>query len=203
MAAAAVGLLNDITHFSQERITNMKKLVTIVALAALTAGCSSTENANVASSNGNTAVVVNNNSNMANANMANANSNMGANSNRRTYNANISEADYEKDKARYGSEAKEAGDTIGSGLKDGWLWTKTKGALAGVDDLRDSTINVDVDNGVITLRGNVASAAQKAAAMKAANGIEGKTSVKDMLKIAADGATSNANSKAHNGNANH
>jgi hypothetical protein len=181
----------------------MKKLATLIALAALAAGCTSTDNANTATTaNGNTAVVVNNNSNMAaNSNMA-GNANMTANANtRRTYNANITEADYDRDKDRYTGEAKEAGDTIGSGLKDGWLWTKTKGSLAGVDDLRDSTINVDVEDGVITLRGTVANAAQKAAAMKAANGIEGKKSVKDMLKVAADGAA-NTNG-AHNGNANH
>jgi hypothetical protein len=178
----------------------MKKLATLIALAALAAGCSSTTNTNTAT-NGNNAVVVNNNAN--NANAANTNT---ANANRRTYNANISEADYEREKARYTGEAKEAGDTIGSGLKDGWLWTKTKGSLAAVDDLRDSTINVDVENGVITLRGTVASPAQKAAALKAANGIEGKTSVKDMLKVSADGAgAANANNTkaGGHGNANH
>lgn len=181
----------------------MKKLAILVALAALAAGCSSTDNANSAA-NGNRAVVGNAN-NANNANTANANNANTANTNRRTYNANISEADYERDKARYSTEAREAGDTIGSGLKDGWLWTKTKGSLAAVDDLRDSTINVDVDNGVITLRGTVANAAQKAAAVKAANAIEGKTSVKDQLKVAADGgaANANANGAAHNANAKH
>jgi len=180
----------------------MKKLLTLIALAVLAAGCSATDNTNSAA-NGNRAVVVNNNNaNAANANTANANT---ANTNRRDYNANISEADYDRDKDRYGREAKEAGDTIGSGLKDGYLWVKTKGSLATVDDLRDSTINVDVNDGVITLRGNVASPAQKAAAVKAANAIDGKKSVKDELKVAADGAgAANANSKtgAH-GNANH
>jgi hypothetical protein len=181
----------------------MKKLATLIALAALAAGCSSTGNTNSAA-NGNSAVVNSNANNANNANAANANT---ANANRRTYNANISEADYEREKARYTGEAKEAGDTIGSGLKDGWLWTKTKGSLAAVDDLRDSTINVDVENGVITLRGTVANAAQKAAAMKAANGIEGKTSVKDMLKVSADGAGAAANANntkaGGHGNANH
>jgi hypothetical protein len=174
----------------------MKKLATLIALAALAAGCTATDNsnANLAARNGNAAIVVNNNSNAANANVA-------TNTNRRAYNANISEADYEREKARYSTEAKEAGDTIGSGLKDGWLWTKTKGSLAAVDDLRDSTINVDVEDGVITLRGTVANAAQKAAAVKTANGIEGKKSVRDQLKVAADGAA-NAN-KAHNDNAKH
>jgi hypothetical protein len=183
----------------------MKKLATLIALVGLAAGCSTTDNTNHAA-NSNTAVVVNNNANNANL-AANANT---ANANRHTYNANISEADYERDKARYSGEAKNAGETIGSGLKDGYLWVKTKGSLAAVDDLRDSTINVDVDNGVITLRGNVANAAQKAAAVKAANGIDGKKSVVDKLQIKADGAA-NANNNANNtkagtgahGNANH
>ncbi|HKP72681.1 MAG TPA: BON domain-containing protein [Pyrinomonadaceae bacterium] len=186
----------------------MKKLAALVALAALAAGCSTTDNGNTPAANSNTGVVVNNNGN-ANANtVANLNANANANSTRGNYNANISEADYEREKDRYGREAKGAGETIGTGLKDGYLWVKTKGALAAVDDLRDSTINVDVDNGVITLRGNVASAAQKAAAVKTANGIDGKKSVKDQLQIKADGSGANANANkaaaggAH-GNANH
>ncbi len=102
----------------------MKKLATLIALAALAAGCTATDNTNMATRNGNAAIVVNNNANVANTNTtANANT-------RRAYNANISEDEYNKDKARYTGEAKESGDTIGSGLKDGWLWTKTKGSLS-------------------------------------------------------------------------
>lgn len=187
----------------------MKKLAILVTLAALAAGCSSTTNTNTATHNDNTAAVVNNNANNANAN-ANTNANA-ANTGRRDYNANITEADYNRDKERYGREAKETGETIGSGLKDGYLWVKTKGTLAAVDDLRDSTINVDVNDGVIVLRGNVANAQQKAAAVKAANGIDGKKSVKDELQIRADGAggtgggaanSNNTKTGAH-GNANH
>lgn len=184
----------------------MKKLATLIALAALAAGCSSTTTTNTnTAANDNKATVVNNNAN--NANLAgNANS-AAANTNDNDYNANITEADYEKNKDRYATKAKDAGDTVGSGLKDGYLHVKTKGALFAVDDLRDSTINVDVDNGVITLRGTVANAAQKAAAMKAANGIDGKKSVVDKLQIRADGAgatnANNANANKAHGNANH
>ncbi len=181
----------------------MKKLAILITLAALAAGCSSTDNANTATRNGNTATV-NNNANNTNT-AANTNANA-ANTGRRDYNANITEADYNREKERYGREAKEAGETIGSGLKDGYLWVKTKGALAAVDDLRDSTINVDVNDGVIVLRGNVANAQQKAAAVKAANGIDGKKSVKDELKVAADGAGNANNTKSGaggHGNANH
>lgn len=176
----------------------MKKLATLIALAALAAGCAATDNAN--HGNSNTAVVVNNNAN--NANLAGNANRAAANTNDNDYNANITEADYEKNKDRYATKAKDAGDTIGSGLKDGYLHVKTKGALFAVDDLRDSTINVDVDNGVITLRGTVASAAQKAAAMKAANGIDGKKSVVDKLQIRADGAANANNANANKGHAN-
>lgn len=185
----------------------MKKLATLIVLAALAAGCTATDNTNTATRNGNAAVVVNNNANNSNAGYA-ANANT-ANANRAAYNANITEAEYEKDKARYTGAAKDAGDTIGSGLKDGWLWTKTKGVLAGVDDLEDSNINVDVEDGVITLRGNVPAQSHIDAAVKAANGIEGKKSVRNQLKVGAEGGATNTNANAkaggaaHNANAKH
>jgi len=119
-----------------------------------------------------------------NMNAANMNT---ANSNRRAYNANISEAEYEREKDRYGREAKDAGDTVGSGLKDGWLHIKTKSALMTADDLRDSTINVDIDNAALTLRGTVANAAQKAKAEATAKAIDGVKNVKNQLTLKADG----------------
>jgi hypothetical protein len=155
----------------------------------------------------------NNNANTANANLAkntnlvvntNANTNANANASRSggNYNAKITKEEYEKDKERYGREAKGAGETIGSGLEDGWLWVKTKGELALVNDLRDSTINVDVSNAVVTLRGSVASAAQKAKAEATAKGVSGVKSVVNKLTISSGNTnTSNANNaNAHNAN---
>jgi osmotically-inducible protein OsmY len=167
-------------------------------MLALLSACGAGDNANNSNAaNANRANVNAANSNAANTNTANANT-----SARRTYNANISEADYNRDKDRYGREAKEAGETVGTGLKDGWLWVKTKGALAAVDDLRDSTINVDVDNAVVTLRGSVASAAQKTKAQDTAKGIDGVTNVKNQLTVAAGGAAGgNGNNANHNANA--
>ncbi len=168
-------------------------LVAGAAFAALSVACTETANTNTANTsaantnNTNTAVVVNNNGNTNTSGISTTN---------RNYNANISEADYEKEKDRYTKEAKDAGETIGTSATDGWVWVKTKGALAGVDDLEDSNINVDVDGGVITLRGNLPSQAQIDAAVKAANGIEGKKSVKSQLKVGAEdtmGANRNAN----------
>jgi hypothetical protein len=182
----------------------MKRLAAFLlgaAFVALSAACDNTANDNAANANTTNA----NRTTNANVN-ANMNTNANANANTRaSYNANISKEEYEKEKERYGREAKGAGETVGSGLEDGWLWVKTKGALAGVDDLRDSTINVDLNNAVVTLRGTVANAAQKTKAVATAKGIKGVTNVKDELKIAPnDGATNmsgNANN-ANRGNAN-
>jgi len=147
------------------------------ALIGLFTGCSQTTNDNV--------------NTRANANtVANVNTNANANTNR-----GLTREDYEKKKADYAREAKGSGRTVGTGINDGWLWTKTRFDLAAADDLRDSTINVDVSNAVVTLSGTVASAEQKAKAETVAKAVEGVTGVKNMLKIAAD-ANANANQKA-------
>src|SRR5215210_8013258 len=169
----------------------MKKLAAFLlgtALLALGAACD-------AGTNGNG----NGNANTANANHSNANTNA-ANANtasaNRNYNARITREEYEKDKERYGREAKETGETIGQGLTDGWLWVKTKGALAAVDDLHDSGINVDVDNSVVTLRGTVDNAAQKSKAEATAKGIDGVKSVKNQLTVGAATGAANTNKAA-------
>lgn len=112
--------------------------------------------------------------------------------------------EYERDKDRYQREARESGRTVGSGLNDGWLWVKTRFDLAAADDLRDSTINVDVDNAVVTLTGTVASAAQKTRAEQVAKSVADVKSVRNQLRVVTDNAnTGNANSNANRrGNAN-
>jgi hypothetical protein len=143
-------------------------------------------------------------------NTANQNANANANANR---NANLAASptptatvetrrgptreEYERDKARYQREAKESGRTIGTGLNDGWLWVKTRFDLAAADDLRDSTINVDVDKEVVTLSGTVASAAQKTRAEQVAKSVEGVKSVRNNLKVQASNANANANANAN------
>lgn len=169
----------------------MKKLAALLigtALAALTAACDPGTNGN-------------GNGNMSNMNHSNMNANMNMNANaantnasaNHNYNSRITKEEYEKDKERYGREAKEKGETIGQGLTDGWLWVKAKGALAAVDDLHDSTINVDVADSVITLRGSVANAPQKAKAEATAKALDGVKSVKNMLTIGAAGGATNSN----------
>jgi hyperosmotically inducible periplasmic protein len=176
--------------FEQEDWEMKSKIFGIIALLAaafLLAGCSQTAN-----ENGNTTANTN-----ANANV-NANANRNANATANT-NQPPTRAEYEKNKQTYSEQAKNLGRKIGTGLDDGWLWTKTRFDLAAVDDLRDSTINVDVENAVVTLSGTVASAAQKAKAESTAKAVEGVKGVKNTLKVAAEPNANAANKNAKAG----
>lgn len=163
-------------------------IITTAALALCLSGCSETANENAnARANANT----NTNANTA---VANANTNANANTRRAP-----TREEYEKNKESYSQDAKNAGRKIGTGLDDGWLWVKTRFDLAAADDLRDSTINVDVDNSMVTLSGTVATAQQKAKAETTAKSVEGVKGVKNLLKVApntnANTANTNANQK--------
>jgi hyperosmotically inducible protein len=157
--------------------------IVATALAGFLTGCNQTTNENA-----NTRANANTNTMMANAN---ANTNANTNTKRA-----LTREEYEKNKESYAKEAKGTGRTIGTGLNDGWLWTKTRFDLAAADDLRDSTINVDVSNAVVTLSGSVASAEQKAKAEAVAKAVEGVTRVKNMLTVAANTSNTNANQKS-------
>ncbi len=166
----------------------MKKVLflTLVAAFALAlAGCET-----VKETNSNKAVVINNNANMVNK-PANVTANVNTTTGKVTYDKEITREDYDKDKTRYSDDAKAVGSTIGSGAEDGWLWTKTKTALATTADLRDSTIDVDVDNSIVTLRGTVATKAEMEKAVKVAQEVKDVKSVKNMLKVAAADSMSN------------
>jgi len=158
-------------------------IITTLLLAFFLTGCSETANENA-----NTNKNVN-----ANANTAVANENVNTNANTNKKQA-PTRADYEKNKQTYSEEAKNLGRKIGTGLDDGWLWTKTRFDLAAADDLRDSTINVDVENAVVTLSGTVATAEQKAKAESVAKAVTGVKSVKNLLKVAANSNSNTANS---------
>lgn len=165
------------------------KIITIgiVGLSALGLGmtaCDTTSNVNAnnaRNANSNTAVVVN----------------ATATPTPRAANSNVNREDYDKNKAEY--EKDKGSSTIGQGVNDSWIWFKTKTALAAADDLRDSTINVDVENDKITLRGTVATAAQKASAETVAKGIEGQKGVSNQLTVKANDSMTN---QMVNGNTN-
>lgn len=98
---------------------------------------------------------------------------------------NISREEFEKQKERLEKEAKDLGRKIGDRSEDLWIWTKTRGALAAAKDLSDSTINVDVENNVVTLSGTVPNEAQKTRAEEVARGIEDVKSVKNDITVSA------------------
>jgi hyperosmotically inducible protein len=157
--------------------------IVATACAVFLTGCNQTTNENATTrANANTNTMV-----------ANENKNVNANTNR---NRALTREEYEKNKESYAKEAKGSGRTIGTGINDGWLWTKTRFDLATADDLRDSTINVDVSNAVVTLSGSVATAGQKTKAEAVAKAVEGVQSVKNKLTVAASTTNSNANQKS-------
>jgi len=175
---------------------SIEGFIALAALVLLIAGCDNTANYN----------------RTANAN-ANANANAKANTNTVATSTPVTTAnnnrraptreEYERDKERYNREAKESGRTVGTGVNDGWLWVKTRFDLAAADDLRDSTINVDVNNAVVTLSGTVASAAQRARAETVAKTVDGVKGVKNMLKVSTGNTNANTNANANaNKNAN-
>lgn len=142
-------------------------------------------NMNKVVTNTNTAVVINNNTNTV----------VTTNTNKTT----VTREEYDKNKTDYEKQAKDTGSKIGQGADDLWLWTKTKTALAAADNLRDSTINLDVNNAVATLRGTVGSAAQRTEAETVAKGIEGVKSVTNDLQVKANDSMTN---QMVNGNSN-
>jgi hyperosmotically inducible protein len=167
----------------------MKKftLITLVAIfGAALIGCqpAATTNANMkanmATANSNTAVVINSNTTMG------MNTNMGMNSNR--YSSTMTREEYEKS-TEYKTD--QAASTIGQGADDKWIWFKTKAALASINNVRDSTVNVDVSNGVITLKGTVATKEEADKAVAAAKGIEGQKGIKNDLKVNASDSLTN------------
>ena len=172
----------------------MKKF-TILAVVAIFAmaliGCETIpENDNT-----NNAIVTddNINANMMNTNMANDTVMTDDD-----WDGDITRETYDADKDKYATRAEKMDDTIGSGAEDGWLWTKTRSALMTTDDLRESTLNVDVNNNVVTLRGTVGSKAQMDKAYKVASEIDGVTSVKNEMKVAPGDSVANMSSDTDN-----
>jgi hyperosmotically inducible periplasmic protein len=163
-------------RFSLEMRRRIEGLILLAALAMLAVGCDNAANNNTVNRNAN-----------ANAN-ATATATPAAVANDNANRRAPTREEYDRDKARYDREARESGRTVGRGVNDGWLWVKTRFDLAAADDLRDSTINVDVDNGVVTLTGTVPSNTQKARAEQIVTPVDGVKSVKNQLKVAAANA---------------
>lgn len=129
---------------------------------------------------------------------ANVNSNRAATSNAANANRGAGEMTreaFEREKDRIAKEAKDLGRKIGNGADDLWIWTRTRAAIASENDLRDSTIDIDVDQNVVTLTGRVPTVLQKARAESIARGIAGVKTVTNLLNVGTSTSPSNENNR--------
>ena len=69
-------------------------------------------------------------------------------------------------------------------VKDGWLVMKIHSLFIPEDALSGSNIDVDVDHGMVTLKGTVPNETARAKAMQVARGADGVKGVTDQLRIA-------------------
>jgi hyperosmotically inducible periplasmic protein len=81
------------------------------------------------------------------------------------------------------TRARDRGDTIGDTLDDAWVHTKIVTKLIGNPDTPQRKINVDVKNNVVTLRGTVTTAQEKAEAARVAKETEGVKQVVNQLRV--------------------
>jgi len=97
---------------------------------------------------------------------------------------NVDRKDYNEDMARDARDrAAKASESIGDTLDDAWIHTKIRSQLLGEGEFPGGSLNVDVENNVVTLRGTVATRADKTKAEQIAKGTDGVKSVKNLLVI--------------------
>lgn len=165
--------------------------VAALSAAALISGCGGT----TTNSNNSRANVTNLGTNNANVGAVVVNSNANTSNANRWSNTNVTREEYDKNRSEY--ERDKGSSTIGSGANDSWLWFKTRAALLTTNDLRESTVDVDVVNDVVTLKGTVETAAQKTKAEQVAKGIDGVKSVKNELKVAPNDSMTNTSTNSN------
>jgi osmotically-inducible protein OsmY len=84
---------------------------------------------------------------------------------------------------KVGEKTKEGLSKTGEVITDGWITSRVHSKFVGEDLLKDSNINVDTKDHVVTLNGTVMSAAGRARAVEQAKEVEGVKSVVDHLTI--------------------
>lgn len=96
----------------------------------------------------------------------------------------VSRADYTEEMARVDRDrAIAAGDTLGKAIDDVWIHTKITSKLIGNSDTPARKINVDVVDGVVTLRGEVNASTAKEEAERLAKSTDGVKRVRNLLKV--------------------
>jgi hyperosmotically inducible periplasmic protein len=96
----------------------------------------------------------------------------------------VERKDYNEDMAREARErAATSSESIGDSLDDAWIHTKIRTKLLGEGEFPGGSLNVDVKNNVVTLRGTVATRADRTKAEEIAKATEGVKSVRNQLVI--------------------
>jgi hyperosmotically inducible periplasmic protein len=80
-------------------------------------------------------------------------------------------------------KSKDVVSATGEKITDGWITTKVSAKFVDETLLKDSKINVDSKDHVVTLKGTVGSNAAKARAVEIARGTEGVVRVIDQLVV--------------------
>jgi hyperosmotically inducible periplasmic protein len=81
------------------------------------------------------------------------------------------------------SDVKGTTSETGEAVTDAWITTKVKTELLATKDVSGTSINVDTNNGVVTLTGNVSSSAEADKAAAVARGIKGVAKVDSQLSV--------------------
>jgi len=84
---------------------------------------------------------------------------------------------------KVGEKTKEGLSKTGEQITDAWITSRVHSKFVGEDLLKDSDINVDTKDHVVTLKGTVLSAAGRARAVSEAKEVEGVRRVVDQLTI--------------------
>lgn len=96
----------------------------------------------------------------------------------------VERADYTDEMAREARErAVTTSDSIGDTLDDAWIHTKIRSRLLSEGEFPGGSLNVDVQANVVTLRGSVATAAEKTKAGEIATSTDGVKSVRNQLVV--------------------
>jgi osmotically-inducible protein OsmY len=85
---------------------------------------------------------------------------------------------------KVGEKSKAVGGKVVDKTKDGWISSRIKTKFMGDESLRESNIQVNADNHVVTLSGTVVSDAAHDKAIAIAKDVEGVDSVVDKLAVA-------------------
>ena len=96
----------------------------------------------------------------------------------------VERKDYDEDMAREARErASQSSETVGESVDDAWIHTKIRGQLLGEGEFPGGSLNVDVTNAVVTLRGSVATRAERTKAEQIAKATDGVKSVRNQIVV--------------------